>query len=296
MPRQLPPLNAIRAFEAAGRHSSFSHAAEELNVTHAAVSRHVRGLEHRLGIQLFRKVARGVELTDAGRTYLRAVTPALDKIADATEALTGAYDGLVSVSCEPTFAVKWLMPRLGTFQEQHPDIEVKIDSTPRLADIGRYECDLALRFCSVDVGDMQADLICQSPVCPVGAPDLLEKNGPISAPADLLQFRLLHEDKGQLWRRWFAKAGLPDVSLPRVPGELGSLLAIEAALSGQGLALMSNELVTNDIHAGRLVRFSDIELDFGGYHLLYLNETVRRRAVRAFRSWLLVASAELRSS
>ena len=121
MSRYLPPLNALRAFEAAGRHQSFSRSADELNVSHAAVSRHVRGLEKRLGVQLFKNVARGVELTEMGRQYLDQITPALEQISQASESIRRREDGKLSISCEPTFALKWLMPRLGHIFEALKD-------------------------------------------------------------------------------------------------------------------------------------------------------------------------------
>lgn len=292
MPRRLPPLNALRAFEAAGRHRSFTGAAEELNVTHAAISRHIRGLEQRLGVQLFSVAARGVELTDAGGRYLQLVTPAFDQIALATEELTAARDGVVSISCEPTFAVKWLMPHLGDFKEKHPEIDLKIDATPRLADLERHECDVAIRFFSGEKAGFECDVISRSPVYPVGSP---RREQPETLEG-LLKLGLLHEDNGGLWCRWFAAAGIENVELPRVAGRLATLLAIEGALSGQGLALLSAELVDDDIRNGRLKRFWDVGLDYGGYYLCYLKETERQNAFKAFRNWLLGATEDLRSA
>lgn len=290
MPRHLPPLNALRAFEAAGRRESFSGAADELNVTHAAISRHVRGLEKRLGVQLFRNVSRGVELTEPGRRYLAAITPALDAVAEATEALTDRMSGSITVSCEPTVAFKWLVPKLGGFRDLHPDIEVELVSTPKLADLARYECDLALRFCRLGPADLAADVISVSPVYPYGAPHI-----PVPAsPRDLLQHRLLHEDRGMLWRHWFEAAGVPAEALPATATPIATLLAVEGALAGQGLVLTSEEIVAGDVRVGRLRRLSDIGLEYGGYYLIYLPETVRRRPVAAFRNWLIDASAELR--
>ena len=146
MHRNLPPLNALRAFEAAGRHESFSRAAEELSVSHSAISRHVRGLEHRLGAQLFKEAARGVELTPAGRAYLEQVMPALDIIAQATDALAETPAGRVTVNSEPLFAAKVVIPRLADFYARHPEIDVRLDVSHTLADLERYEADLAIRF------------------------------------------------------------------------------------------------------------------------------------------------------
>lgn len=212
MVRRLPPLNALRAFEAAGRHESFSAAADELNVTHAAVSRHIRGLEQRLNVQLFRNISRGVELTEAGARFLRALSPAFDQIAHATEILSCENESLITVSCEPTFAVKWLMPRLGDFNALHPDIEVNVEATARLADIERYECDLALRFFKGASATFECEEISHTPIHPIGVPSLKKSLPENPTPRDLLELRLLHEDKGQLWRRWFKMAGLEDVT------------------------------------------------------------------------------------
>ncbi|MEM7547896.1 MAG: LysR substrate-binding domain-containing protein [Pseudomonadota bacterium] len=289
MPRQLPPLNALRAFEAAGRHGSFTGAAAELNVTHAAISRHVRGLERRLGVLLFRNAARGVELTETGADYLAEISPALDRIADATEGLSVSA-GTLTISCEPTFAVKWLMPRLGQFHDSHQNIEVQLLSSAVLADLERHECDLAIRFLRERESDLPAILISASPVYPYGAPDLAFAE----TPADLTRHRLLHEDRGDLWRRWFADAGAPDAAPPGRKSPLPTLLAIEGALAGQGVVLASEELVANDVRAGRLKKLASHGYIWGGYFLVSLPETMRRRPARAFRDWFLTASENLR--
>ncbi|MBY8976830.1 LysR family transcriptional regulator [Rhodobacteraceae bacterium NNCM2] len=291
MPRRLPPLNALRAFEAAGRQQSFTGAAEELNVTHAAISRHVRGLEHRLGVQLFRNAARGVELTEIGAEYLREITPALDRIAEATEALDGGVHGTLRISCEPTFAIKWLMPQLGKFQDAYPDIDIHLDSTPRLADLKKHECDLAIRFCREVPEGVEAAHICASPVYPYAAPSVACGDD----PADLLKLRLLHEDKGNLWCRWFAAAGVEAPTISGRTASLSTLLAIEGALAGHGAVLTSTELVENDVQAGRLRRLSSIGLEYGDYCLLFLATTARRKSFRAFRDWIIAATEGLRA-
>ena len=142
----LPPLNALRAFEAAGRHQSFSRAAEELGVSHSSISRHVRGLEDRLGVQLFRDLPRGLALTEYGAAYLAQVSPALDAIAYATEGLVEVPQGTVWVNSETLFAAKFLVPRLGDFYAQHPEVEIRLEASRQLADVARYETDLAIRF------------------------------------------------------------------------------------------------------------------------------------------------------
>lgn len=294
MPRRLPPLNALRAFEAAGRHQSFTGAAEELNVSHAAISRHVRGLEARLGVQLFAAASRGVALTETGAAYLAEVSPALDAIAAATEALAAAAKGTLSVSAEPTFAIRWLAGRLGRFHARHPGIEVELEASPLVANLARHDCDMAIRFTAKSYPGLAADTISRAPLYPVGTPALREKFDAGRGPAALLDLTLLHEDKGALWRRWFAEAGLGEVALPPTPGRFSSLIAVEAALAGQGVALTSREIVAEELADGRLVKFSEIGLDFGGYYLVYLPERLRERPAAAFREWLLEESRELR--
>lgn len=295
MPRQLPPLNALRAFEAAGRQSSFSRAADELNVTHAAISRHVRGLEKRLGVQLFRNVSRGVELTEHGTKFLLSVTPAFDQIAKATEDLSQANEGLVSISCETVFAVKWLMPRIGEFYEQNPNVEVKIESSSKLADIQHYECDLAIRFLRDGVQEPGSDLICRSVIYPTGAPHLKSSPHGDDSPSDILRQKLIHERNANLWHRWFLKAGVTGANIPKASNPLRSLLAIEAAIAGQGVALIPDELGADSLADGRLMRFSSIGLDYGGYFLVYLKETSRRKEVQSIRNWLLEQTRYLRA-
>ena len=297
MPRRLPPLNALRAFEAAARHESFTRAADELNVSHAAISRHVRGLEQRLGVMFFKTVSRGVELTEDGEEYLSAISPAFDTIAEATDALYDWPEGLIYITCEPNFAVKWLMPRLGEFQDEFESIEVSIDASGDVADLKRHEFDLAIRYGAGNWDGLEADLVSKSEVYPVGSPRLLKKAGEIRSPLDLCKLKLLHEDEdGWLWKHWFAAAGVPDVHLPPFPGPLSTALAIEAAAAGQGVALLSDDLAERDLSDGRLVKFSAFGMSFGAYYLVYLKSTLRQKAVATFRSWLLRRSEEFRQA
>ncbi len=294
MPRTLPPLNALRAFDAAGRFGSFSRAAEDLNVTHAAVSRHVRGLEKRLGVQLFRIVPRGVELTEAGKRYLAAVAPAFDRIADATEDITDKVEGNLVLSVEPTFALKWLMPRLGGFYDRYPDINLRIEPTGRVVDISGYEADIAIRYSRRSWPELQTDLICSSSMCPVAAPSLVSETPSPMAPEEILKYRLLQEDQGEAWRLWFESAGLENVNVSSVSGSLTAVLAIEGALAGQGIALLSQELGFEELRQGKLRYLSDVCLAYGHYFLVYRHESKRSKAVRAFRDWVLEESRELR--
>jgi len=291
MARQLPPLNALRAFEAAGRHQSFSGAAQELGVSHSAVSRHVRGLEDRLGAQLFRDLPRGVELTEAGAQYLVQITPALDAIAEASEVFSDKPAGLVTVDSEPLFAAKWLIPRLGAFYDRYPEVELRLDARRELADIQRYQADMALRFYHGTPPDADQPLLCNAPLYPYAVPEIAAQ---IAAPEDLLKFRRYRDRYDHTWGLWAAAAGLDPALFPEGPFRLRATLAIEAALAGHGVFLGSWEIVGNDVAAGRLVRVSDICIRHGRFHMVIGPGVLRRAPVRVFRDWLLEAAAELR--
>jgi len=296
MPRRLPPLNALRAFEAAARHESFAGAAAELRVDHAAISRHVRSLEGRLGVTLFRRAKRGVELTPAGRQYLQAVSAAFDDIAAATDALARPRHAQIRVSVEPAFAGKWLIHRLGRFHADHPDLDVVLDSTSRLVDLMRDEADLAIRYGQGGWPGLRQELLAASRLYPVGRPELRGRRRTALQPEELRAFVLLHEDDGHLWRRWFAAAGITDVNVSRGPRILETALAIDAAIAGQGVALADDVLIAGDLAAGRLAKLCDIPLVDSGYYLVGLPGALRRRPNAAFRDWLLSETAALRRS
>tara|TARA_R110002049_G_scaffold117332_2_gene270457 strand:- start:33672 stop:34553 length:882 start_codon:yes stop_codon:yes gene_type:complete len=292
MARYLPTLNAVRAFEAAGRHGSFTGAAAELNVSHAAISRHVRGLEKQLSTPLFRIVARGVALTEQGAQFLAEVTPALNQISSAADALRSARSGSLTITCEPTFATKWLIARLGTFEDAHPEIDVSLDSSADLSDIRNGAFDVGIRFCTRAYDGLLADPVSMSHVYPYATPDFPT----INSPLELLNHRLLHEDDGELWHRWFDYVGHPDPAFPVTPRRLNSVLAIEGALAGQGIVLASEELVSHDVAHGRLKRLCELGMDFGGYYLMSSQESARRRPVRLFREWMARETSNFRKS
>lgn len=296
MARRLPPLNALRAFEVAARHNSFTAAADELNVSHAAISRHVRALEARLNVALFHRTRRGVELSSAGADYLRTVSAAFDAIARATEGLAEPARAQVRVSAHPAFATRWLLHHLDHFRTDHPGYEVALDATPRLVDLARDEADLAICNGEIADGTVTQDLLARSRLHPVCAPGLLPP-GRSFAAREIAEFVLLHdEEDGSSWRRWFDLAGVTGVDTSRGPRFLESGLAIEAAIAGQGVALADDFLVADDIAAGRLVQLSDIGLDAADcYYWLRSREDARRRKpVAAFRDWLLRESSALR--
>ena len=293
MPRSLPPLNALRAFEAAGRHQSFSGAAEELAVSHSAISRHVRGLEDRLGVQLFRDLPRGVALTQAGVRYLETLTPAFDRIAEASVVFRQRPDGHVSVDADPLLAMNWLIPRLGDFYSRFPDVELRLQASSLMVDIDRYEVDLAVRFFNAGPENQTAPLLSDAPLFPFAAPHLVPER---LSPQALLQLPLLRDRREDTWRLWAELAGCPPPAGAASDWRMRARLAYESALAGHGVLLISSEIAEVDAGAGRLVQCSEIGFRMGSYHLVAAEGVTRRSGVRVFRDWLLDQSAALRSA
>ena len=293
MLRNLPPLNALRAFDAAGRHQSFSRAAEELGVSHSSISRHVRGLEDRLGVQLFRDLPRGLELSPEGAAYLARVAPALDAIGDATDGLAEVPQGTVTVNAETLFATKWLVPRLGDFSAAHPGVDLRLEASRQLADVARYEADFAIRFVSPGGRYANAELVSDAPLHPYAAPGLVEL--PLSTPSQLLRHVLRRDRTHNTWERWFAEAGFPVGDVPPPRWRMTSHLEVEAAIAGLGVLLISDEVVEGEVAAGRLVRLSEVGFREGSYQLLHGEGVQRRKAARVFRDWLLAETARWRS-
>ncbi|WP_299621010.1 LysR family transcriptional regulator [uncultured Tateyamaria sp.] len=292
MSRTLPPLNALRAFEAAGRHQSFSRAADELGVSHSAISRHVRGLEARLGVQLFREAARGVALSPEGQHYLQRITPALDVIGEATEGLADAPAGRVVVNSEPVFATKIVIPILAKFQQDLPGIELRLVGSNDLADLDRYEADLAIRYAKTGALDQPSDLLSDAAIYPFAAPGYLKDDK--LRPTDLLERPLLRDRGPNIWIDWVRHAGF-DVEVPDNPWRMRAALALEAAVHGAGIYLGASDGTYLDETAGRLVRVSDVGFKQGSFHLLTSGQAGRRKAVRQVRSWLLEHTQALRS-
>lgn len=294
MSRNLPPLNALRAFDAAGRHESFSRAAEELGVSHSAISRHVRGLEMRLSTKLFKDLPRGLRLTPAGAQYLAQISPAFDQIAEATEAFLEKPAGAIVINSEPMFAAKWLVPRLGGFNAAFPETEIRLEVSAALVDIARYEADLAIRFYNGGMPDVPATLLSDVEIHAYAAPGLCPT--PVTDPGQLLQFPLLRDRKEDLWPRWFAAAGGDPADLPPRAWHMAELLGLEAAIAGQGVFLAAADVVDADLRAGRLVQCAPAGIKQGRFYLIFGEGVVRRKAVRQFRDWLLEESAGLRDT
>ena len=283
MRRFLPNLNALKAFEAAGRHNSFKGAGEELNLTHSAISRHVRGLEQQLNVELFTTTPKGVQLTATGRSYLRTVTTALDEISHATEMVRSGELQAIAVTCEPIFASKWLMRYISEFRSLHPKVNLSIVPSGDVVDLRTGKYDFAVRYCTRPYADPSQDLIFDEQVYPYGAPGIRL----IESENDLLSTRLLHEDDGVLWQSWCRKVGFGEISLPPSTGPLPAVLAFEEAMSSNGVLLTSPRLAEHDVRAGRLKRLSSHGMAYGSYRLFRYRNKVLNPVAETFRSWLL---------
>jgi len=288
MPRRLPPLNTLPSFEAAARHLSFTRAADELHVTHGAVSRAVRNLEDYLGVQLMIRATRSVRLTPIGASLAAEVRGVLEHLAAATSAATGQTSGIVSVSTIDSFAARWLMPRLSRFRRAHRDIDVRVATSERLADFVSDGIDIAIRCGGGHYPGLTTELLMPEDHFPVCSPKLLKGRQRLRAPADLARHTLLHDVFTVDWAIWLRSAGIDTVDPQRGPTFLSSDHAIQAAVRGEGVVLGRSALVADDLAAGRLVRPFALSLPAGfAYYVVYPARAMRRPSVKAFRDWLL---------
>ena len=294
MIRNLPPLTTLRSFEAAARLASFSKAAEELNVTHGAVSRAVRQLEDHLGQKLFLRRTRQVVLTPAGALYSARVREVLEKLAAATLALArDEAKGVLTVSTLDSFAAKWLVPRLFRFRRAHPDIDVRLTTSERQVDFELEGVDIAIRFGAGNYPGMSTDFLLEEDVFPVCRPHFLDGPHPLKQPSDLRHHTLIHDDYQVSWAMWLQKAKVTGVDANRGPVFLSSDFAIQAAIQGEGIALARSALVEDDLLAGRLVQPFDISLPgVWSYYVVCPHKHLERKRVAAFRQWLLEERTE----
>ncbi len=293
MPRNLPPLNSLPSFEAAARHLSFSKAAEELHVTHGAVSRAVRHLEERLGIQLFVRATRSVTLTPIGSSYAAEVRETLDRLASATVAMTGHQSsGTLNVSTLDAFAAKWLVPRLFRFRRAHGGIDVRLSTSERLADFVTDGMEIGIRYGRGRYPGLRAELLLEEDISPVCSPKLLEGPLPLSTPADLKHQTLIHDDFHVDWAMWLKTAGVEGVDPHRGPKFHSSEHVVQAAVQGEGVALGRSPLVADDIATGRLVRPFTVRLPAElAYYVVYPPRALQRHKIKVFRDWLLAEAA-----
>ncbi|MEM7223707.1 MAG: transcriptional regulator GcvA [Pseudomonadota bacterium] len=294
MSRPLPPLNALKAFESAGRHLSFTKAAAELNVTPAAVGHQVKALEELLQVPLFRRLTRALRLTDAGQAALPTISLGFDTLAQGVEQMRANREsGVLTISVSPAFGALWLVPRLERFRARHPDIEIRIDGTDRRVDLARGDADVALRYGPGGYHGVRVDWLFGQVNTPVCSPVLMKGAYPLRRPEDLKHHTLLHidwKDAEASWRMWLLAAGLHHIDPTRGPHFTMENMAVQAALDGQGVALTGDILVADDLAAGRLVRPFDPRLSTPltfSFYLLSAKDGADRPKVAAFREWLL---------
>ena len=290
----LPPLSALRAFEAAARLLSFSKAADELAVTPAAVSHQIAALEADLGVRLFNRLSRAGELTAAAQVLLPGLSEAFAGIQASVRRLRAHNDtGTLNVTASPSFAGKWLVQRLFRFQEIAPEVDVRISASDAVVDLMRGDFDVAIRYGTGRYPGLTVELLLKNEVFPACSPDLLRRGPPLETPADLRHHQLLHDqavDRDPLvptWAMWLKAAGVGD--MPAVPGLTlnTNILALEAAIAGHGVTLAYSTTAAADLAAGRLVRLFSLSLpDLFAYYIVTAPGALERPKVRAFRSWL----------
>jgi LysR family glycine cleavage system transcriptional activator len=293
MLRRLPPLNALRSFEAAARHESFTRAADELCVTQGAVSQQVKSLEEQLGIKLFNRERQRLVITEAGRDYLAIIRDALDRIALGTERLVQRQgSGVLTVSTSPDFAAKWLVHRLGHFAETHPEIELRISATMHHVDFAREDVDLAVRHGDGSWTGLHVERLCAERLLAVCSPALVSGRHRLSEPADVLTLPLLHLDDRKDWSQWLEAAGVVEAELSHGPVLNRASMVIDAAIDGQGIALARTALAAWDLIHGRLVTPFGVSLPLSkGYWIVCPKATSALPKITIFREWLLAEAA-----
>ncbi len=293
MARRLPPLNGLKAFEAAARSESFTRAAEELNVTQGAVSHQVKALEDTLGLKLFHRERQRLILTEAGRDYLAVVRDALDRIAVGTERLLQRQEGgVLTVSTSPDFAAKWLVNRLSHFAEQHPDVDLRVSATTHYVDFAGEDVDVAIRHGDGNWPGLHVERLYSERLFPVCSPKLVAGRNRITKAADLLKFPLLRLEDAKNWTRLFEAAGLKATVGPGPVLNRASIL-IDAAIDGQGIALARTALAARDLIDGRLVRPIDVSLRMAKtYWIVCPKAASNVPKIVTFRNWVLAEAAE----
>jgi len=293
MSRRLPPLKALRAFESAARHLSFTSAAKELFVTQAAISHQVKALESYLGLDLFRRLNRGLMLTDEGQAYLPPIRRAFDFINEATAKLTDHEEsGTLSVTVLPSFGARWLVARLGRFRMAHPDIDVRVSATADLVDLSRENFDVGIRYGSGQYPGLRTSRLLTEAIVPVCSPLLINGLKPLREPKDLVHHTLLHQESHGDWRTWLLASGVQGVDPARGPVYTEPSMLVQAAAAGQGVALARGILAADALSAGRLVQPFELRLPTEyAYYIVSPESKADRPKIVSFTEWLLKEAA-----
>jgi LysR family glycine cleavage system transcriptional activator len=298
MSRDLPPLGAIRVFEAAARLGSFTKAAEELGMTQAAASYQIKVLEERAGTPLFVRKTRQIALTEAGETLAPYATKALAALADGWLATKGGASGVLSITTIETFASNWLAVHLGAFQLMHPGLAVKVDSSPRRVDFSREDVDIGIRTGDGKWPGLSAHFLFEADYTPMLSPRLAESVGGIHSPEDLYKVALFCPDD-PWWKTWFAAAGAPYERGRVIAGPTLGSQAYDAmaAITDQGAAILTRNLYSTFVAQGHLIQpFESMGSDGEGYWLVCSAGRRKVPKIRAFRDWIMNRTADLRTS
>jgi LysR family glycine cleavage system transcriptional activator len=293
MARRLPPLNGLKAFEAAARSESFTRAAKELNVTQGAVSHQVKALEDTLGFKLFHRERQRLILTEAGRDYLAVIRDAFDQIAVGTERLLQRQEsGVLTVSTSPDFAAKWLVNRLSRFAEKYPAVDLRVSATTHYVDFARDDVDIAIRHGDGNWPGLDVQRLYSERLFPVCSPKLVAGRNRITKAADLLKFPLLRLEDTKNWARLLEAAGVKAIVGPGPVLNRASML-IDAAIDGQGIALARTALAAWDLINGRLVRPVDVSLRMANTYWIVCPKSVSTLPkIATFRNWVFAEVAE----
>lgn len=292
MASRIPSLNGLKAFESAARHMSFTQAAAELNVTQTAISHQIRRLEEELGVRLFLRLKDGLALTREGQAYFPGVRSAFHELRYCTETLLESRNNSVlTISTLVSFASKWLLPRLASFQQAFPHIDVRVTASTERVDFRKGGVDAAIRYGVGDWKGVRADWLMADEIFPVCSPRLLQGHGPLQDPGDLAQHTLLQVSgvtSGD-WASWLSAAGQPKrlAEGSRLTFDL-AMMAVQAAIDGLGVCIGRSTYVEDDLKAGRLVAPFDLRLKDGlGFYFVTPHELADAPKVQAFRTWLM---------
>lgn len=294
MSKRLPPLNALRVFDSAARHLSFTKAAEELFVTQAAVSHQIKTLEEFLGLKLFRRRNRSLLLTEEGQSYYLDIKEIFSSINEATRKLLArSAKGALTVSLSPSFAIQWLVPRLSGFNQAYPGIDVRIQAVDREEDKLADDVDVAIFYGRGNWTGLRTDRLYAEYLIPVCAPSLLTGEKPLKTPSDLIYHTLLHDTSRRDWQAYVRQLEIQNqINVQQGPIFSHSSMVIQAAVHGQGVALVNNVMARSEIESGRLVRpFQDVLISKNAFYLVCQDSQAELGKIAAFRQWILSQAA-----
>lgn len=294
MSKRLPPLNSLRVFDSAARHLSFTKAAEELFVTQAAVSHQIKTLEEFLGLKLFRRRNRSLLLTEEGQSYYLDIKEIFSSINEATRKLLArSAKGALTVSLSPSFAIQWLVPRLSGFNQAYPGIDVRIQAVDREEDKLTDDVDVAIFYGRGNWTGLRTDRLYAEYLIPVCAPTLLTGEKPLKTPSDLIYHTLLHDTSRRDWQSYVRQLEIQNqINVQQGPIFSHSSMVIQAAVHGQGVALVNNVMARSEIESGRLVRpFPDVLVSKNAFYLVCQDSQAELGKIAAFRQWILSQAA-----